>query len=77
MLCAFFKAGSCCKGDKGKFAHDLNVARKGEKRNVYENEEKDGKESFIQHAFHVSIKWSFQWALETLGKDDKQFKTNE
>lgn len=35
VLCAFFKAGQCTKGDKCKFSHDLNVERKGEKRSVY------------------------------------------
>ena len=37
VLCAFFKAGTCKKGDKCKFSHDLNIARKGEKRNIYED----------------------------------------
>ncbi|KIJ51531.1 hypothetical protein M422DRAFT_44059 [Sphaerobolus stellatus SS14] len=35
VLCAFFKAGSCDKGSKCKFSHDLNVGRKVEKRNLY------------------------------------------
>lgn len=40
VLCAFFKAGQCTKGDKCKFSHDLNIGRKGEKRSMYD----DGKE---------------------------------
>lgn len=45
VLCAFYKAGQCKKGDKCKFSHDLNIGRKGEKRNIYENadEAADGK----------------------------------
>ncbi|GFX41482.1 zinc finger CCCH domain-containing protein 15 [Trichonephila clavipes] len=35
VLCAFFKQGSCGKGDKCKFSHDLAVERKSEKRSVY------------------------------------------
>lgn len=35
VVCAFFKAGQCGKGDKCKFSHDLSVERKVEKRSVY------------------------------------------
>ncbi|THH26665.1 hypothetical protein EUX98_g7521 [Antrodiella citrinella] len=35
ILCAFFKAGSCEKGTKCKFSHDLDVGRKVEKKNLY------------------------------------------
>ncbi|VDL62227.1 unnamed protein product, partial [Hymenolepis diminuta] len=38
VLCIFFKQGTCTKGDKCKFSHDLNVERKTEKRNLYEDE---------------------------------------
>ena len=37
VLCAFFKAGQCEKGNKCKFSHDLNVGRKVEKKNLYED----------------------------------------
>lgn len=37
ILCAFFKAGSCQKGTKCKFSHDLNVERKVDKINLYED----------------------------------------
>ncbi|KAJ7471432.1 hypothetical protein B0H11DRAFT_2039966 [Mycena galericulata] len=37
VLCAFFKAGHCEKGNKCKFSHDLNVDRKVEKKNLYED----------------------------------------
>ena len=37
LLCAFFKAGHCEKGSKCKFSHNLEVARKVEKKNLYED----------------------------------------
>ena len=37
VLCAFFKAGMCKKGDKCKFSHDMNLARKGAKRSIYDD----------------------------------------
>jgi hypothetical protein len=40
ILCAFFKAGNCEKGNKCKFSHNLDVERKVEKRNLYD----DGKD---------------------------------
>lgn len=35
VVCAFFKAGQCGKGDKCKFSHDLAMERKVEKRSMY------------------------------------------
>lgn len=35
VVCAFFKQGSCGKGDKCKFSHDLSVENKTEKRSIY------------------------------------------
>jgi hypothetical protein len=46
VLCAFFKAGQCEKGTKCKFSHDLNVERKVEKKNLYE----DSREEMMQGA---------------------------
>src|SRR6202043_1352142 len=37
VLCTFFKSGHCDKGTKCKFSHDLNVGRKVEKKNLYED----------------------------------------
>lgn len=37
VLCVYFKAGQCEKGNKCKFSHDLNVGRKVEKKNLYED----------------------------------------
>lgn len=47
VLCVYFKAGHCEKGNKCKFSHDRNVERKVEKVNLYEDardKEKDKKE---------------------------------
>lgn len=41
VLCAYFKAGQCDKGSKCKFSHDLEVARKVEKKNLYEDSRED------------------------------------
>jgi len=41
VLCAFFKSGACTKGHKCKFSHDLNIERKAEKKNIYEEEKKE------------------------------------
>lgn len=47
ILCAFHKAGTCTKGDKCKFSHDLNVERKATKRDLYtdnrDEEKKNGR----------------------------------
>ncbi|KAF8657557.1 hypothetical protein AX16_002194 [Volvariella volvacea WC 439] len=37
VLCVYFKSGTCEKGGKCKFSHDLNVGRKVDKANVYED----------------------------------------
>ena len=41
ILCAYFKAGTCDKGSKCKFSHDMNVGRKVDKKNVYEDSRED------------------------------------
>ena len=45
VVCAFFKAGQCGKGDKCKFSHDLTVERKVEKRSLYVDMRDDGDEA--------------------------------
>ncbi|GJJ08327.1 hypothetical protein Clacol_002538 [Clathrus columnatus] len=44
ILCAYFKAGSCDKGNRCKFSHNLEVGRKVEKKNLYEDA-RDAKEN--------------------------------
>lgn len=43
IVCAFYKAGTCDKGNKCKFSHNLDVGRKVEKKNLYEDS-RDNKE---------------------------------
>jgi len=37
VLCQFYKKGHCEKGRKCKFSHDLNVERKTEKKDLYQD----------------------------------------
>lgn len=37
VVCIFYKKGNCEKGKKCKFAHDLDVERKVEKKNLYQD----------------------------------------
>lgn len=37
VLCVYYKAGNCEKGNKCKFSHDMNVGRKVDKKNLYED----------------------------------------
>lgn len=52
VLCAYFKAGQCSKGEKCKFSHDPNIDRKSAKINLYadarEEKEKDTMEQWDQ-----------------------------
>ncbi|ORX70635.1 hypothetical protein DL89DRAFT_218845, partial [Linderina pennispora] len=47
VLCQFFKAGGCSKGDRCKFSHDLSVERKGQKLDIY-TDKRDGKEETME-----------------------------
>ena len=46
VLCSFFKNGTCGKGHKCKFSHDLSIERKAEKRSMYDDE-RDDKQGMI------------------------------
>lgn len=37
VVCVFFKKGTCEKGKKCKFSHDLSVERKTDKRSLYQD----------------------------------------
>lgn len=49
VLCAFYKAGTCEKGNKCKFSHDMNVGRKVEKKNLYEDSREEKMEGKVFH----------------------------
>lgn len=40
VLCAFFKAGQCTKGNKCKFSHNLEIERKVVKKDLYTDDRK-------------------------------------
>ncbi|KAF5103518.1 hypothetical protein DV451_001409 [Geotrichum candidum] len=44
VLCAFFKAGQCTKGNKCKFSHDLEIGRKVSKKDLYTDDRAKEKE---------------------------------
>ncbi|ERF68950.1 hypothetical protein EPUS_08184 [Endocarpon pusillum Z07020] len=44
VLCQFFKKGLCEKGRKCKFSHDLDIERKGQKRDLYQDTRTSEKE---------------------------------
>jgi len=44
VLCAFYKQGTCGKGDRCKFSHDLDIERKDIKRSLYVDVREDDKD---------------------------------
>jgi hypothetical protein len=56
ILCSFFKAGSCQKGTKCKFSHDLNVERKVDKINLYEDAREETMEDWNQQKLEDAVK---------------------
>jgi len=59
VVCLFFKQGQCTKGDKCKFSHDLAVARKTEKRNIFadarEKEDKDNMDDWDEEKLNEVV----------------------
>ncbi|KAH7249329.1 Translation machinery-associated protein 46 [Fusarium solani] len=45
VVCIFYKKGNCEKGRKCKFAHDLAIERKTEKKNLYSDTRKEEEET--------------------------------
>lgn len=46
VLCEHFKLGTCTKGDKCKFSHDLNINQKAAKINIY-SDKRDNEDDTI------------------------------
>lgn len=57
VLCNYFKQGTCQKGFKCKFSHDLSIERKSEKRNIYEDtrEKEEGMGDWDQETLEDAI----------------------
>ncbi|CCE63640.1 hypothetical protein TPHA_0F01560 [Tetrapisispora phaffii CBS 4417] len=49
IVCALFKLGNCNKGNKCKFSHDLNVGRKVEKRDLYQDARSEKEEDTMDN----------------------------
>eukprot|EP01111_Echinosteliopsis_oligospora_P004143 TRINITY_DN1655_c0_g1_i1.p1 TRINITY_DN1655_c0_g1~~TRINITY_DN1655_c0_g1_i1.p1 ORF type:complete len:360 (-),score=150.73 TRINITY_DN1655_c0_g1_i1:118-1197(-) len=45
ILCEYYKQGSCAKGAKCKYSHDLNISRKVEKIDIYSDRRDDKAET--------------------------------
>lgn len=59
VLCQYFKQGTCQKGFKCKFSHDLSIERKAEKKNIYadaRDDEKDGMNDWDQETLEEVVK---------------------
>lgn len=71
VLCAFFKAGNCDKGNKCKFSHDMNVGRKVEKKNLYEDAREEKLAGMCSH-FHVTTYLLNHHFLDTMENWDEE-----
>jgi hypothetical protein len=67
----YFKQGSCTKGAKCKFSHDLAIERKAEKRSLYDDVRENGnKENGTEKRFLIILIYLY---LETMANwDDAQ-----
>ena len=76
VLCAFFKAGQCDKGSKCKFSHDLDVGRKVEKKNLYQDSREEKMEGAFPPGFLVGLMGFMGWcSVDTMDKwDDEKLR---
>lgn len=72
VLCAYYKAGHCDKGNKCKFSHDLNVGRKVEKKDLYSDtrEEKLKGQDACAHGEGVKTD-NVPWVVDTMDTWDE------
>lgn len=63
VLCIFYKRGDCEKGKKCKFAHDLSIERKTEKRNLYTDVRQEEEEEKKQE---TSADWTEEQLLKVV-----------
>lgn len=73
VLCAFYKAGNCEKGTKCKFSHDLNVGRKVEKKNLYEDSREEKLQGGLTPFSTLFLSSQFTDTMETW--DEEKLRT--
>ncbi|KAL7944659.1 hypothetical protein V8C42DRAFT_77893 [Trichoderma barbatum] len=75
VLCIFYKRGDCEKGKKCKFAHDLSIERKTEKRNLYTDVRQEEEEQKKQE---TSADWTEEQLMKVvLSKKGNQKTTTD
>ncbi|EGR45843.1 uncharacterized protein TRIREDRAFT_51197 [Trichoderma reesei QM6a] len=75
VVCIFYKKGDCEKGKKCKFAHDLSIERKTEKKNLYTDVRQEEEEKKKQE---TSADWTEEQLLKVvLSKKGNQKTTTD
>ncbi|KAL6906664.1 hypothetical protein GGI43DRAFT_235997 [Trichoderma evansii] len=75
VVCIFYKKGDCEKGKKCKFAHDLSIERKTEKKNLYTDVRQEEDEKKKQE---TSADWTEEQLLKVvLSKKGNQKTTTD
>lgn len=49
VVCLFYKQGTCSKGNKCKFSHNLDVERKAHKKDLYSDERQDKEKDTMEN----------------------------
>jgi hypothetical protein len=75
ILCAYFKAGTCQKGKKCKYSHDMDVEGKSAKIDLYTDQRvvlfgKDGKEETMAN-------WDEKTLVNAIEEKQKQYKSQK
>lgn len=55
LLCVYYKAGHCDKGNKCKFSHDMNINRKVEKKDLYSDTREDKENGTLFLVIHLML----------------------
>ncbi|KAL7914580.1 hypothetical protein GGI35DRAFT_149991 [Trichoderma velutinum] len=75
VVCIFYKKGDCEKGKKCKFAHDLSIERKTEKKNLYTDVRPDEEEKKKEE---TSADWTEEQLMKVvLSKKGNQKTTTD
>ena len=78
VVCIFFKKGNCEKGKKCKFAHDLSLERKTEKKSLYTDTRAEEEEKEKKRKEETSADWTEEELLKVvLSKKGNQRTTTD